>query len=118
MPCATKTLGTRISGIAGLASEHVSLHKEYTLPRTSTRYCEWCTGSVKFCSKLNHLFFGYFDPVSIILIIKINISRGDLSGISAETATLSVIQERSALPLFALFCEMNAIMIVTMNREF
>ena len=41
------------------------------------------TRSVKFFSKLNYYIFGYFDPVDIyFLIIKINNSWGDLSGIS------------------------------------
>ena len=35
-------------------------------------------------SKSITLFFGYFDPVNICLIIKINNFRGDLSGISAK----------------------------------
>ena len=44
---------------------------------------------VKFFSKLYKLIFGYFDPIIFFLIIKINNFRGDLSDISAETATLN-----------------------------
>ena len=48
--------------------------------------------SVKFFSKLINLFFGCFDPMNIyFLIIKINKFRGDLSSISAKTATLHAI---------------------------
>ena len=43
---------------------------------------------MRFFSKLNNLFFGYFDPVIVFFIIKINNFRGDLSDISAKTATL------------------------------
>ena len=42
---------------------------------------------VKFFSKLNNLFLGYFDPINNFLIIKMNNFRGDLSDISAKTAT-------------------------------
>ena len=45
-------------------------------------------------------FFGYFDPVNIFFIININNFRGDLSDISAKTATLVVT---SILCLYA-FC--------------
>ena len=45
------------------------------------------TRPVKFFSKLINLFVGYFDPLKK-MIIKINIFRGDLSSISAKTATL------------------------------
>ena len=47
-----------------------------------------CCPSVKFFSKLNYFIFGYFEPTNYFLIIKINIFWGDLSGISAKTATL------------------------------
>ena len=42
-------------------------------------------------SKLNYLFFGYFDLFRYFLIIKINSFWGDLSGISATTATLVIV---------------------------
>ena len=43
---------------------------------------------MKFFSKLNIFIFGYFDPVKLLFfIIKANIFRGDLSDISAKTAT-------------------------------
>ena len=35
-------------------------------------------------SKLINLLFGYFDPVTIFYVIKINNFRGDLSDISAK----------------------------------
>ena len=37
---------------------------------------------MKFFSKLNYIFFGYFDPKGIFQIIKINTFRGDLSDMS------------------------------------
>ena len=39
-------------------------------------------------SKLNQLFFGYFDPVNMFLIMKINKVRGDLTDISVEIEAL------------------------------
>ena len=58
---------------------------------------------VKFFSKLNKFIFGYFNPVNIyFLIIKINIFRGDLSDISAKTATLPVTRACTS-PAFGLF---------------
>ena len=44
--------------------------------------------AVKFFSKLNYFIFGYFDPNFFFWIIQINIFWGDVSGISAKTATL------------------------------
>ena len=49
------------------------------------------TAPVKFCSKFIYLFFGYFD----IFDNKINNFRGDLSDISAKTATLTSTFESS-----------------------
>jgi hypothetical protein len=50
------------------------------------------SSAVKFFQNFNNLFFGYFDPVNIyFLVIKINNFRGDLSNISAKTATLVAI---------------------------
>ena len=46
--------------------------------------------SVKIFSKLNYFIFGYFDPTNIFFDNEKNILRGDLSGISAKTATLEV----------------------------
>ena len=42
----------------------------------------------EFFSKINYFIVGYFDPVVMFLIIKINIFRGDLSDIAAKTASL------------------------------
>ena len=39
-------------------------------------------------SKFNQTFMGYFDPVNIILTIKLNNSRGDLTNVTAKTITL------------------------------
>ena len=50
--------------------------------------------AVKFFSKFNYFIFGYFDPTNVFFITKINNFRGDLSGISAETATLLVRDHR------------------------
>ena len=47
--------------------------------------------SVKFFSKLNYFIFGFFDPTNNFLIIKINNFWGDLSGISAKTASLPTV---------------------------
>ena len=41
-----------------------------------------------FFSKSNYYYFGYFDPINLIFVIRINTFRGDLSNISAMTATL------------------------------
>ena len=41
------------------------------------------------------LFFGYFDPVKIFFENKINDFRGDLSDISAKTATLTTTDYES-----------------------
>ena len=49
--------------------------------------------SVKIFSKLNYFTFGYFDPIIFFLIIKINNFRGDLSDVSAKTATLPGLRE-------------------------
>ena len=49
---------------------------------------------MKFFSKLNNLFFGYFDPITNFLIIKISNFRGDLSDISAKTATLMRVSQK------------------------
>ena len=49
---------------------------------------DWLLPPVKFFSKLNYFISGYFDPINIFLIIKINNLQGDLSSISAKTATL------------------------------
>ena len=38
--------------------------------------------------KIESFVMGYFDPINTFLITEINNFRGDLSGISAETATL------------------------------
>ena len=46
-------------------------------------------------SKLNYIFFGYFDPGKIFLIMKINIVRGDLTEISAKTEALHVTMKYS-----------------------
>ena len=43
---------------------------------------------MKILSKSNLFIFGYFDPIIIFLIIKMNNFWGDLSDISARTATL------------------------------
>ena len=43
---------------------------------------------VKFFSKLSYFIFGYLDPTNIFLIVKINNVWGDLSDVSAITATL------------------------------
>ena len=43
---------------------------------------------VKFFSNLNYHFIGYFDPVNLFLIIKINDFWVNLSDISARTETL------------------------------
>ena len=43
---------------------------------------------MKFFSKVIRFFLGYFDPINIFLIIKINNFRGDLSDILAKTASL------------------------------
>ena len=44
---------------------------------------------VKFFSKFNDFFSGYFDLVNMyVLIIKINIFRGDRNNMSAKTATV------------------------------
>ena len=46
---------------------------------------------MKFFSKLNKFIFGYFDPITKFFDNKkINNFRGDLSDISAETATLVI----------------------------
>ena len=60
------------------------------------RYYAFRTGvgarpSVKFFSKLNYLFLDTLTQQIIFLIIKINIFWGDLSGISAKTATLKTM---------------------------
>ena len=64
-------------------------HNESTEFEFSAR-C-WEISSVKFFSKLNNLFFGYFDPINSFFILKINNFRGGLSDISAKTATLDLI---------------------------
>ena len=46
--------------------------------------------TLKIFSKLIYFIFGYFDPIIIFLIIKINDFRGDLTDISAKTATLLI----------------------------
>ena len=43
-----------------------------------------------FFSKLNYFIFGFFDPKIFFPLIKITVFWGDLSGISAKTATLIV----------------------------
>ena len=48
------------------------------------------TSPVKFFSKLIYFFFGYFDPIYIFFIIKINNFRGVLNDISAKTASLHI----------------------------
>ena len=60
-----------------------------------TCQCVRCA-AVKFFSKSNNLFFGYFDPINIFLIIKINNFRGDLSDVSAKTATLVLVTAGSS----------------------
>ena len=50
---------------------------------------EW---AVKFFSKWNDLFCGYFDPINMFQIIQINNLGGDLSNISAKTATLVLLR--------------------------
>ena len=44
---------------------------------------------VKFFSKCDYNFLGYFDPIKTFLIIKINNFRGDLSDVSAKMAILA-----------------------------
>ena len=58
------------------------------MPLARRLFLTGSTASVKFFSKLNYYFFGYFDHVNNFLIIKITNFRGDLSDISAKTATL------------------------------
>ena len=60
---------------------------------------------VEFFSKLNYFIFGYFDPKIFFFIIKINIFWGDLSGISAKTATLIIASATSG----QCFCLQNEI---------
>ena len=64
------------------ASPTLSPSWEHLL-RTST------LSPVKVFSKLNYFIVGYFDHVINFVIIKINIFRGDLSDISAKTASLT-----------------------------
>ena len=46
--------------------------------------------TVIFFSKLFYFIFGFFDPTNNFFIIKINSFWGDLSCVSAKTATLII----------------------------
>ena len=52
--------------------------------------------SVKFFSKLNEIFSGYFDPKNILYMININNFRGDLSNISAKKTSLVALLRAGA----------------------
>ena len=54
--------------------------------------------SVKFFSKLKFGFFGYFDPTNIFFYNKAKNFRGDLSDVSAKTATLLPTPQTVPLP--------------------
>ena len=55
------------------------------------------------CSKLNKIFIGHFDPQKIFLIWKIKKFLGDLTNVSAKTATLftGVRVARHTRPIFS-----------------
>ena len=46
---------------------------------------------VKFFQNRINIFFGYFDPINNFFITKNNDFQGDLSSISAKTATLATM---------------------------
>ena len=53
------------------------------------------TTAVLLFSKLNEVFFGYFDPESFFYIVKINIFRSDLTDVSAKKDRLQQGPHRS-----------------------
>ena len=50
---------------------------------------------LSFFQNLINIFFGHFDPINIFSILQINNLWGDLTDISAKTATVMVTTEFS-----------------------
>ena len=68
-------------------SDHNSSHRP-VVPQTCSHSQRVVLRTVKFFSKLNLFILGHSDPVNNCFDNKVNIFRGDLSDISAKTATL------------------------------
>ena len=63
---------------------------------------------MKFLSKLNHFIFGYFDPVKLFFDNKNNF-QGDLSSVSAKTATPATGCQANTAPIYTLTMDVHIV---------
>ena len=74
-----------------------------------------CSESIR--QSFIYSFLGYFDPTSIFVVIKMNDFRGELSDISAETATLVTCSENICRRSTCSFCDTVVLRVDLLHNE-